>query len=35
MGIGVILGIVKMDDTEAYKNTDEITSTDGMNHYLN
>ena len=32
MGIGVILGIVKKDNTEAYKSTDEITSTDGINH---
>ena len=35
MGIVVILGIVKKDNTEAYKSTDEITSTDGINHYLN
>ena len=32
MGIGVILGIVKKDNAEAYKSTDEITSTDGINH---
>ena len=34
MGIGVILGIAKKDNTEAYKITDEITFTDGINHYL-
>ena len=32
MGIGVIMGIVKKDNTKAYKSTDEITSTDGINH---
>ena len=32
MGIGVILGIVKKDNAQAYKSTDEITSTDGINH---